>query len=53
MTSLSTSREDMSPARGLQSLAAHLPERIADFYPVARGLGRKLVLVVGPTEHVT
>ena len=50
MTSISTPRERMSPARGLQNLAAALPERIADFYPVARGLGRKLVLVVGPTN---
>ncbi len=34
----------------LSSLAGALPARIADFYPVARGMGRKLVLVIGPTN---
>jgi hypothetical protein len=33
-----------------EKLRRELPARLEDFYPVARSLGRKLVLVVGPTN---
>lgn len=42
-----------SPKRNtwtLSGLERALPARIADLYPVARGLRRKLVLIVGPTN---
>lgn len=42
-----------SPKRStwaLSGLAGALPARIADLYPIARGLRRKLVLIVGPTN---
>ncbi len=44
------SRRGKRNSGGLQSLAGVLPARIADFYPAARSLVRKLVLVVGPTN---
>ena len=34
----------------LKALAASLPEKISDLYPVARSLKRKLHLVIGPTN---